>query len=314
MDNEKLIQIKENLVALPILQKRIEQLELKKVEAGEQVKSLLNKYNSEAKDVEQMNKYSLSNTLLKLIDKYDGKLDKETQEMLTAKLKYDKAISNIDSIEAELLELRVRMKGLLHSKQLFETELYNREKLIKTSITKEAYTKYGKLEAEKEAAAAKIMELGEAIKAAQTVLSTAGNAMEHLSSAEGWATFDVWARGGLISHMAKYDHIDHAQENLNTLSYQLKKLEKELADVELTVIIEGVGIDPTTRAFDFWFDNIFTDLNVRDKIYKDQEKLNKLIEGIANVEKELTKRRMIIASRLEEVDNSIKELLISFKS
>jgi hypothetical protein len=311
VDNQKLVDIRNSLTMLPVLQQRLHKLEQRIAEAEKDKQEILQQYNAEVLDVEQMRKDSLSNSLLKLIKKYEGKLDRETQEMLTVKMEYDKAAERVTDLHNERNELNGRVSLLLESKQAYEAELKQREDIVKNSITSKQYLIYSKLEEQREALSQQRVEIGEAMKVAKSVVYTVSSAMEHLESAEGWATYDIWARGGILSHMAKYDHIDNAQVDFNRLSYQLEDLKKELADIKSFDIAANLGIDSTTRMFDFWFDNIFTDLNVRDKIRADKDEVSKLDNKIKGIIAKLEENRVEIIRELESIEGKKKDLLIN---
>ena len=311
MENQKLIDMRNSLTILPVLQQRLLKLEQRIAEAEKDMQTILQHYNAEVVDVDQMKKDSLSNTLLKLIKRYEGKLGKETQEMLAAKMEYDKASDRASDLHSELYQLSTRIQSLLDNKQDYENELKHREEIVKSSITSKAYLIYRKLQEEREKLSKQLVEIDEAKVVAYFVLSTAQSALEHLQSAEGWATYDIWARGGVISHMAKYNHIDNAQADFNRLSYQIKDLEKELSDIKLFDTTYNVGIDSTTRMFDFWFDNIFTDLNVREKIRTDKEEVSKLILKIKKIITKIEETKIETLGKLDTVENNKKELLIN---
>lgn len=311
MEKQRLIDIQNSLTLLPVLQQRLQKLEHRIIEAEDDLQTILQQYNAEALDVEQMKKDSLSNTLLKFIKKYEGKFDRETQEMLSAKMEYDKASDRVMDLYREREELNRRISSLLENQQAYEAELKQREEVIKKSITSKAYLIYNKMQEERETLAQQLVEINEAIGVAHNVQSTVHSAIEHLGSAEGWATYDIWARGGIISHMIKYDHIDNAQADFNRLSYQIRDLKKELADTRLFEMTHSVGIDSTTRMFDFWFDNIFTDLNVRDKIRADKEEVSKLSAEISSITAKLQDARTEVLRELEVIESNKKELLVN---
>ena len=91
MDKNNLLELKSKLSGLPVLQERLKKLKALIKENDAQVKSLLEKYEAESLDVEQIQKNSLSTTILKLVGKYEDRVNKETQEMLHAKMEYDAA-------------------------------------------------------------------------------------------------------------------------------------------------------------------------------------------------------------------------------
>lgn len=313
MDNNDLRNISERLSMLPAMEQRKKNMQDKIYKAEDEVKSLLRKYDSEALDVEQITKDSFSNTLLKLIGKYEGKVSKENQEMLQAKLDYDRAVERVKALRLEMSELTAKLNELYTDRKTYESELLKREEQIRRRVSDQAYTTYMEIENQKQALSSQLVEINEAISAANRVTSTCNQAMDHLQSAENWATFDVWSRGGIISHLAKYEHIDDAQSQFNILNSQLRDFKNELQDVNLNLSYVSIGIDSGTRAMDFWFDNIFTDMNVRDKIRDDHEELRQIDNEVRRCLNKLESARSEIRKKLEEAENSKNKLVMEFQ-
>lgn len=310
MENEMLIEIKNRLAMLPGLLDRREKLQNKIYDAEIDVKDLLSRFEAETLDVEQLKKDSFSAFLFKLTGRYEGKLDKESQEALAAKNEYDKATEWVKNLKAEYIELGRKITELRNDEELYKTELIRREEAIQQNTTGEVYDEYKRIEGEYEEFSKQLVETDEAISAASSVRATCESALDSLESAEDWATYDVWAKGGILSHMAKYDNIDDAQECFNRLSYQLKDLQAELKDVNLLDISDITIIDSTTRTFDFWFDNIFTDLSVRNKIREDIDMVNSLDSHMGDIIDTLKENRLEITKRLKELELQKNELLL----
>jgi len=310
MDREKLIEISNRVAELPALEERMEKLCRRLYDAEADVRSLLRKFEEQSRDVEQLKKDTLSVILLKLIGKYEGKLDRETREMLSAKLEYDKACQRAEELRNERYELGKRIAELRREKQIYERELKDRENAIRDNINSEANAKYMQLEKEREELTRQLVETDEALKAAARVKGTIRTVLDHLDSAEKWATYDVWAGKGLLSHIAKYEHIDDAEVAINRLQSQMKDLQKELADVNLFIDPNVGKVDSATRAIDFWFDNIFTDLNVRDKIRGDMKQMEYLAGRIQNIIDRLEKNREEIKRQLSVIEYRKNELII----
>lgn len=313
MDNNSFSELKNKLAALPVLQERMESLSRRLYDAEDDVRSLLHKYQSEALDVDELQKDKFSHTLLKLIRLYEGKVNKETQEMLSAKLEYDKAAERVKQLAQEKAELAKKISELAADKKLFDTEYIQRENLIKSKISQQAFSSYTELERQQFELTKQIAETDEALHAASRVISAAANAVNHLKSAEGWATYDVWGGGGILSHMAKYDHIDDAKAELNRLGSLMKDFESELRDVNMYDVCAYAGIDSATRAVDFWFDNIFTDLNVRDKIRDDMYQIQKLMGQIDQICNKLKSNKEQIKKMLSEAESKKSRLVMDFE-
>ena len=235
-----------------------------------------------------MKNNTLSSTILKLLGKYEGKLEKESQEIIQAKIEYDRVSDRVKELRLELDEINDRICNLKVDQRTYESELKRREQLIMQQMNDEVSAQYRSLEEERERLESQLVEVQEAIRAGSRVKSTARSVMQHLESAESWATYDVWFKGGIISHMSKYNHIDNAESDFNRLSSQLKDFKKELSDIDIPEIPGIGGIDSTTRVLDFWFDNIFTDLRVRDQILNDSEQIRKIY---GNVDRAISKLR-----------------------
>lgn len=310
MDNKSLLEIRNRLTMLPVLEERMDKLCTRISEAENEIKSLMAKFEAESLDVEQMKAESLSVYILKLIGKYDGKLNKETEQMLAAKMEYDKGSEKVKELHLQRSEAAERLAALNQEKQIYEAELNEREEMIRNSVTSEASIKYRELEAAQDLLSRQLVETDEALSAANRVISTADNAMEHLESAEKWATYDVWLKGGILSHMAKYEHIDNAEEASYRLSSQMADLQRELKDINISGPAEISGIDSTTRAIDFWFDNIFTDLSVRSRIRDDSEQLRALRNQVYEVIQKLDSNKSVIHRKLQDIEFSKNELII----
>ncbi len=313
MDNNSFMELKNKIAALPVLQERMKSLSGRMYEAQDDVKSLLRKYQDEALDVDGLQVDKLSNTLLKLIGKHEGKVQKETREMLSAKLEYDKAVERVHQLTNDRAELAGKISELSESKKTFDVEFARRESLLKSKISDEAFISYTQLENRQQHLSTQLAETEEAIHAADRVISAASSALGHLDSAEGWATYDVWSRGGILSHMAKYEHIDDAQAQMNHLSSLIRDFESELKDVNMHQVCQTVGIDSTTRAVDFWFDNIFTDLNVRDKIREDISQVNLLIRQVESIINKLESNKSELTKGLHEAQKGKDNLVMGFE-
>lgn len=313
MDNNSFLELKNRLAALPGYEQRLTGLNDKIYRAEEDVKSLLHKYQEESLDVDQIQKDSLSNNLLRLIGKYEGKLNREVQEMVTAKLEYDKALLKVQELTKERSELASRITELKKDKQIFEEEYSIRENKIKAMLSGQVYQKYIAIQSNQNHLSQQLVEIEEAARAAKKVIISAEYALEHLKKAEGWATYDVWGGGGLITHMAKYGHIDDAQAELNKLGFMVGNLRKELDDISIQEIFSYSGIDSTTRAVDFWFDNIFTDLNVRDRIRDDAESIRRLIDQTNRTLNRLDTVEVEMKDKLREAEERKNELIASLE-
>lgn len=274
------------------------------------VVNLLQKYEKENLDVQQIQGETFSAFVYKLFGKFEGKLQKEQQQQIEAKSNYDKAVADLEEIKQEKQQLASRLSALYQQAKEYEAELESRRISIQ-QLSRSATQLYNQFEDEMDFFSAQITEIDEALRAASRVTDTAESAMDSLDSAEGWATYDIWAKSGILTHAIKYSHIDDAEDCFNRLSSLIQSLRSELVDVQGLSASDLTQISPTQRSIDFWFDNIFTDLSVRSQIQDNMEQLRHLMGGINTVETLLNGKRQNLISQFAEKKQLQEDLLVS---
>ncbi len=70
-----------------------------------------------------------------------------------------------------------------------------------------------------------------------------------------------------------------------------------------------IGISSMTRALDVWFDNIFSDWEVRERITRASERVQRLLGEVGQVGHELGRRQQEDAAALEEATAERERLL-----
>ena len=93
----------------------------------------------------------------------------------------------------------------------------------------------------------------------------------------------------MFTHFEKHGHLDSAQSSVEYLQAQLSRFNAELADVQISAEL-NVKIDGFMRFADYFFDGIFADLAVGDRIDEGIRRIN-------NVKNEITRA----INRLEEM-------------
>jgi len=305
-----LSETRDNIRAIKPFENKLAALESRLEKAKTNVEDLLQKYEEEHLDVQQMQKESFSSFVLRFFGKYERKLLKEEQQQIEAKAIYDKASADLEQIMHEKQELGTRLNDLRQQAREYEAELENRRVVVR-KLEGDATQRYNQFEEAIDAITMQITEINEALRAASCVKSTAEEAMNSLDSAESWATYDIWARGGILSHAAKYSHIDDAEACFNTLSSQIESLRSELVDVQGLNTSSFTEISSIQRTIDFWFDNIFTDLSVRSQIQDNMEQLRSLLGNIDTVETLLSGKKQDLTLELDKNKRGQEDLLVS---
>lgn len=261
-----------------------------------QLKAVVEK---ELKDVERLENEGFLTSFFKLLGKHEGKLTEEQSEYLQAKLDYEKCIFDKEEAQRQVVQLERKIKSHQEEAASYSRELMEKRKKLEALPSDSPERVLFDRFLEKESNQHKLcVEIKEAWEACEAAIGYSSEALKDLNSAEGWASWDTFAGGGLLTDMAKYDKINAAGAKLQQVRASLSHLSRELSDINESISIPELNIDSGTKGFDIWFDNIFTDMHVRDQI-KSQ------LRGVEALSAELYKLR----ERLElKQDKAISEL------
>ena len=109
--------------------------------------------------------------------------------------------------------------------------------------------------------------------------------------------------GGLLADMAKHSHLDEAQGAIERLQSQLRRFKTELADVTIHADMQ-VNVDGFLRFADYFFDGLFADWAVMDKISQSQSQVQSTKNQIDSVLSRLNS--MMSAAEREQAQTKSK--------
>jgi hypothetical protein len=89
--------------------------------------------------------------------------------------------------------------------------------------------------------------------------------------------------------MVKQSRLDDVALCIRDADKALAQFTDELSDVHMSGV-RLVELGGLTRVFDVWFDNIFTDLAVRERIIDAQDTVQQAIEGVQHIRAQLRDR------------------------
>lgn len=259
----------------------------------------------EQEDVERLEGGSLAAFFYRVIGRQEEKMDQEQREAYAAAVKYDAAVRELAYVEQEIGRREGKLGALGDVEQRYARALEEKREALKREngpVAEEIL----QLEDRNAWLMQQEREIREALQAGRGALNMADEAMGSLNSAEGWGTWDLLG-GGLIADMAKHNHLDSAQAAVENLQIQLRRFRTELSDVKIQADIQ-VRIDGFLRFADFFFDGLFADWAVMDRIGRAQDEMARVRSEICGVlsglefagqrvEKELAANR----ARLEEL-------------
>lgn len=275
-----------------ILEAKVEELSVQKVK--------------EQLDVDHLERRSLSNYFYQVVGKLDEKLTKEKQEAYEAAVKYDAAYSELQAVEADIRAKELEYGKVRRSNERYQEVLKEKQEAVKLSGVPEA-AEILRLEAQLTSLDVQLKELEEAISAGKRAEQIADSILESLSSAEGWGTWDLLG-GGLIADMAKHSHLDEAQGLVERLQGALRKFKTELADVEIIADMQ-VNIDGFLRFADYFFDGLFADWSVMNKISDAQGQVGRVKNQIGTVLSKLNSAGTSVKAEKNKAMSRLQELV-----
>ena len=286
------------------LESSIKELTAQRDQYAAHAGELQKRFQEEQEDVDRLEGRSLAAFFYNVIGKKGEKLDKERQEAYAARVKYDAASRELAGAEEDLRRCQRELNEVWDSESRYQALWKEKIQAVKQAggpvgekiLNLEERISY--LEGQQK-------ELNEAISAGQKALSVADQVLSSLDSAEGWGTWDL-VGGGMLSDLAKHSHLDTAQSSVEHLQSQLRIFKTELADVTVDEDFQ-VSIDGFLRFADYFFDGIFTDWMVLDRIHQSQDRVqdtrNQIDQVLRRLEERLNQVEREKASHLREIDN-----------
>lgn len=305
--NKNINDIKEAIAQKQVLENKLNDLNKELCKGKEELKELEYKLNKEFDDVEKLKKLSLSNIISTIMKNKDEKMEKEEKEYLMAKLEYDQCESKIKSLKVNINTTTSRLEDLSECENEY-SNLLNR-KIALFNIYGDEYNKNEliNMEAEIDRYLKEIKELDELISVGNSLVSEIENTKKLLESAKAWGTLDLFG-GDFISSLAKHQKVDEAQRHFSRISNLLDRFNKELRDIN----INGLRFSTTSKTFDIFFDNIFTDIAVNNQINKSYNDICSLQRNVENVLKNIkeNKRKLlnIVNIKRKEYEEFINNL------
>lgn len=260
--------------------------------------------SDEEADVTRLEQPSLTAFFYNVLGKMDEKLSKEQREAYAAQLQYDAAARELQGAEEELQRCEAELRPLQGCEARYAALLQEKTRAVKAAGGAVA-EQILQLEERAGYLTGQKQELLEAQQAGDAALACADRILAELSSAEGWGTWDL-VGGGMLSDLAKHGHLDTAQSSVEHLQSQLRIFKTELADVTVDEDFQ-VSIDGFLRFADYFFDGIFTDWMVLDRIHQSQSQVQDTRNQINQVLRRLGERLDQVerekAGHRREIDN-----------
>ena len=230
-------------------------------------------------DVQRLEGLSLQALFFSVLGSRDARLDKEREEYLAAKLRFDAAARALTEEGDAVRHLEERLAALGDARADYAALLQEKRTYLESAGDARSEQLFAHSERVADLASDG-KELAEAIHAGDAALASLRDVAGDLSSAKGWGTVDLLG-GGILSTMAKRSKMDSAQKKALHAQERLRRFNDELADlgrrIELSLEIGGfLGFA------DYFFDGLIADWHVQSKIKKAIEACDQAVDRVSS--------------------------------
>jgi len=261
----------------------------------------------EEKDLEKLQKFTISNIIHTFLRDKEAAEEKEISEVIQVKNQIDHLNFDLEDGERRLRRLNSELKGLDNLNKKYKDLLEDKAKIIE-ELYPMKWEEVQEINEDLEENSKIKIEVDEAISAGKKARSSAETIRTSLKKAEGWGTFDMLG-GGLIATMAKRSHIDEAQDQLNYFRADLRSFSNELADVGKELSVD-FNIGDFLRFADWFFDGFFVDWAVQSKISSALDQVIEVHDKINHLLSDLEIKEEKIKQRMTELNKNIETYII----
>jgi len=283
--NEQLIKIKEDIRAINRLEKILSSARENLVQENARLKKLEAELKKEEADVQKLEGLSLTGMFHQVLGSKDQKLNKEKQEFLAAKLKFDQCKHSVSSLEHEIAYKEKQKNELGDPDAQYKSILEQKESQILGAEDK----KLAQFSSKLADLNSDVKELEEAVDAGNEVLKELENVISYFKSAGNWGVADLIG-GGLIITAVKHSKIDKAKAAVHEVQNLLGRFQRELSDLKISPESQlGIEVSSFQTFADYIFDGLIFDWIVQSKIKKSlnnarsmKDNMQKIMDNLQN--------------------------------
>lgn len=296
--NAELAAAKEQVIRKNRTESRLKDLYAQKTQLSDKVDVLRNNKYKEEKDVEQLMKGNLKGFFLELVGKKEEQLTKEKEEAYKAAMMYDMECQVLERLENEIRSLEEEKRKLSGCEERYQRMFEEALKELRLAGTKESDELF-LLEKKIYEEESTVREVEEAVLEGKKVFQLANEILEVLDDADGYCTWDILG-GGLLADVLKHDALHKANEQLRELQCALHLFKNELADVKIDANFQ-LEIEGFLGFADYFFDGLFVDLAVQDRVEQNQDKMNKVCYKINAMLSDLDEKKKQAEQQLKSL-------------
>jgi hypothetical protein len=269
-----------------------------------------NQLELEQADVESWSGSGLKVILWRVIGRLDDRQHTEGEQLLDAATDYAEKQSAADALVAEYERLVAQQRRF----QLLAGGLDGARTRAQSAVIAarpDLVDVMASTVQQATEARARETEIDEAHTACRSALDAAGSAAEEFRKAQSLGTYDLWS-GGTIVSAAKRNRVEGGLHHLDTMHRAMDRLRCEVADLPRHVLVpEGLEIPSSPWTFDVWFDNLFSDWAMQNRIKDTAKKVNDARASLSKLESSLTAQLTAARSEASKAARELDKLVLS---
>lgn len=266
-------------------------------------------YAGEEKDVERLERLSLTRVLAVLHGSRQDVLAREKAEAAAARYRVAQAQQRLDDVRAELGSMGERQARLARAPQAYADALAAKEQYLTGSADPRG-ARLLALAEERGQLTAELGELRRASGGAGAAAQALAEVQDLLGTAASWSTFDTYFDHGVVANAVKHNRIDQAAQAARTADQRLAALRADLAELGgYLPTAPRLEISAGFRFADIFLNNVFTDLTVGRQIREAQDNVGRSVQQVRALRDRLRDQIGTVTGRLDAMDAERRQLL-----
>ncbi len=286
-------------------------------DAQRRLEALTEQREQEYRDVEKLEKISVTSLVARVKGTKDQQLEKEKVEYLTVLNKEEAAQRECQQLQSVITQTQSQVHelgDLIDTKNKLEREL---ETLINQvcegvpdPIEDTIEQRLTTLDRQIGPITNNRSQIFRAKNHLEHAISDLNRALESLRSASGFSTWDLLG-GGLIADSIKHSRMSDARNHVHTAHSNIQRAIQEYPEIRNS--LSSAYVEDVSFFWDGFMDNIFSDIAARDKIHRSRESVRQALHDASNANRWLEDKMRNLNHQFNVLNKKIevtrKELL-----
>lgn len=303
--NEELRSLHRQLSRKAELTAMVESLNKKRQELAPEVKKLARTAKAEQRDVTRLERPTVAALVHHLAGDLEEQWETERREAEEALAKYEAAARELETVEAQLRDIRAQLSGMEEARERYAQLLAQKQAAIKAAGGPDAEKMEGK-----ERTLAFLDSQLRGIREALAAGKAAWNAVESVLSQMDTAALRTGIRPGkgIVNDLvAMSDSLPETQSAIYSLEKHIIAFEKKLA---LSPIRGKLNFHP--EDIEIWKPSLITsDMVSRDKIKVAKNKLDALQQRIAHLLEQLRRETEQLQRKKQKTQDALEKMTVN---